>query len=170
MRKSNCGVLSNLDEVAVREIRKVMVTSILSTDMAIHFQMVSDIEKKIPQCDEVNNYDEDSDKLFLCSVLLHAADLSSPLRRFDMTKAWAMRVAEEFNNQIEKEKELGLPFLSFMSTPDEVSLCRNEIGFGSHVVMPFVKNVGLLFPPLKYLQSNLNSNIDKWKERLNELQ
>ena len=170
MRKSNCGVLSNLDVVAVREIRKVMVTSVLATDMAIHFQMVSDIEKKIPQGDEMNNYDEDNDKLFLCSVLLHAADLSNPLRRFDMTKTWAMRVAEEFNNQIEKEKELGLPFLSFMSTPDEVSLCRNEIGFGSHVVMPFVKNVGLLFPQLKYLQSNLNSNIDKWKERLNELQ
>jgi len=170
MRKSNCGVLSNLDVVAVREIRKVMVTSVLATDMAIHFQMVSDIEKKIPQGDEMNNYDEDNDKLFLCSVLLHAADLSNPVRRFDMTKTWAMRVAEEFNNQIEKEKELGLPFLSFMSTPDEVSLCRNEIGFGSHVVMPFVKNVGLLFPQLKFLQLNLNSNINKWKERLNELQ
>jgi len=170
MRRSNCGVLNNLDAVAVREIRKVMVTSVLATDMAIHFQMVSDIEKKIPRQGEVISFEEDNDKLFICSVLLHAADLSNPVRRFDMTKAWAMRVAEEFNKQIEKEKELGLPFLSFMATPDEISLCRNEIGFGSHVVMPYVKNVGLLFPQLSYVQSNLSSNIDKWKERLNELQ
>ena len=170
MRRTNCGVLNNLDAVAVREIRKVMVTSVLATDMAIHFQMVSDIEKKIPRQGEVISFEEDNDKLFICSVLLHAADLSNPVRRFDMTKAWAMRVAEEFNKQIEKEKEIGLPFLSFMATPDEISLCRNEIGFGSHVVMPYVKNVGLLFPQLSYVQSNLSSNIDKWKERLNELQ
>jgi len=169
MRGSNCGVLSSLSSSDTREIRKAVVAAVLATDMAVHFQMVGEMAQKAPKNGEELQYDEEGDKLFLCSILLHAADLSNPYRRFDMTQEWARRVAEEFNNQIAKEKELGLPFLPYMATPDEMSLCRNEIGFGSHVVMPYVKNLALLFPELSYIQSSLTGNIEKWKEKLTEL-
>jgi len=169
MRGNNCGVLSSLSSNDARDIRKAVVAAVLATDMAVHFQMVGEMAQKAPKNGEELQYDEEGDKLFLCSILLHAADLSNPYRRFDMTQEWARRVAEEFNNQIAKEKELGLPFLPYMATPDEMSLCRNEIGFGSHVVMPYVKNLAVLFPELSYIQSSLTGNIDKWKEKLTEL-
>ena len=169
MRGNSCGVLSSLSSNDARDIRKAVVAAVLATDMAVHFQMVGEMAQKAPKNGEELQYDEEGDKLFLCSILLHTADLSNPYRRFDMTQEWAKRVAEEFNNQIAKEKELGLPFLPYMATPDEMSLCRNEIGFGSHVVMPYVKNLALLFPELSYIQSSLTGNIEKWKEKLAEL-
>jgi len=29
---------------------------------------------------------------------------------------WASRIASEFNNQVNKERDIGLPFLGFMET------------------------------------------------------
>ena len=169
MRRSDCAIFNGISSSAARDIRKTVVSAVLSTDMAVHFQMVDEIAKKAPIDGGKLECRNDADRLFLCSVLMHAADLSNPYRRFDMAQQWSKRIAEEFNDQIAKEKELGLPFLPYMATPDEMSLCRNEIGFGSHIVMPFVKNLALLFPELTYIESNLKSNMDKWTVLLEEL-
>jgi hypothetical protein len=143
MRRSNCAVLNGLSSNSARDIRKTVVSAVLATDMAVHFQMIGELGKKAPVNGGELQCRDEGDRLFLCSILMHAADLSNPYRRFDMTKGWAKRIADEFNNQVAKEKEAGLPFLPYMATPDEMALCRNEIGFGSHIVMPFVKNLAL---------------------------
>jgi calcium/calmodulin-dependent 3',5'-cyclic nucleotide phosphodiesterase/high affinity cAMP-specific and IBMX-insensitive 3',5'-cyclic phosphodiesterase 8 len=166
MRRNDCGVLTSLSVNDARDVRKAVVAAVLATDMAVHFQMAGEMAQKAPKSGAKLQYDEEGDKLFLCSIFLHAADLSNPYRRFDLTQAWARRVAEEFNNQISREKEMGLPYLPYMETPDEMALCRNEIGFGTHVVMPYVKNLAVLFPELSYIQSNLSDNIEKWKSLL----
>jgi high affinity cGMP-specific 3',5'-cyclic phosphodiesterase 9 len=169
MRRNDCGVLTSLSVNDARDVRKAVVAAVLATDMAVHFQMAGEMAQKAPKSGAKLQYDEEGDKLFLCSIFLHAADLSNPYRRFDLTQAWARRVAEEFNNQISREKEMGLPYLPYMETPDEMALCRNEIGFGTHVVMPYVKNLAVLFPELSYIQSNLSDNIEKWKSLLTDL-
>lgn len=169
MRRNDCAVLSSLSPNDARDVRKAVVAAVLATDMAVHFQMTGEMAQKAAKNGAELQYDEEGDKLFLCSILLHAADLSNPYRRFDLTQAWARRVAEEFNAQIAREKELGLPYLPYMATPDDMALCRNEIGFGTHVVMPYVMNLALLFPKLSYIQSNLSDNIEKWRSLLTEL-
>ena len=168
MRRKECAVLTSLCTSSAGDIRKTIVTSVLTTDMAVHFQMGAEIAQKASLAVE-DMFEEEGSKLFLCSILLHTADLSNPYRRFDITQAWAKRVAKEFNNQVSMEKELGLPFLPYMETSDEISLCRSEIGFGSHVVMPYVKNLKLLFPELSYIEKNLSENTEKWAVRLAEL-
>ena len=168
MRRKECAVLNSLSTSSARDIRKTIVTSVLATDMAVHFQIGNEIAQKASLAVE-DIFDDEGNKLFLCSILLHTADLSNPYRRFDITQAWARRVSEEFNNQVSMEKELGLPFLPYMETSDEISLCRNEIGFGSHVVMPYVKNLKLLFPELSYIEKSLSENTEKWSARLADL-
>ena len=169
MRRSGCAVLNGLSLSTARDIRKTVVSAVLATDMAVHFQLIGDIAKKAPMNGEELKCRDEGDRLFLCGILMHAADISNPYRRFDMTQGWAKRITEEFNNQIAKEKELGLPFLPYMATPDEMSLCRNEVGFGTHIIMPFVKNLALLFPELRYIESNLKDNMNKWTSLLEDL-
>jgi len=64
----------------------------------------------------------------MCKLLVHAADLSNPVRPFALTQAWARRISDEFNQQVAKEQAQGMPVLNFMMTPDDKSLCKNEIG------------------------------------------
>jgi hypothetical protein len=104
--------------------------------------------------------------MLLCKILLHAADLSNPVRKFHMTRAWAERIAQEFNDQIIKEEEHGMPVLDFMRAPNETALCKNEIGFGTFVIAPMWKVLAVIFPQLNPLVTQLDENINCWKQRL----
>lgn len=109
------------------------------------------------------------DQVFFCKILLHAADLSNPTRPFSITKSWAERISEEFNRQVKKEQELGLPVLGFMMTPDEKALCKNETGFASFVVAPMWRSLAILFPSLNHLVDQLDQNLNSWKALLQEI-
>ena len=67
-------------------------------------------------------------QVFMCKLLVHAADLSNPVRPFALTQAWARRISDEFNQQVAKEQAQGMPVLNFMMTLDDKALCKNEIG------------------------------------------
>jgi len=54
------------------------------------------------------------DRKLLCSVILHAADLSNPTRRFSQAFEWAERLGDEFQYQVDLEQSLGLPVAPFM--------------------------------------------------------
>jgi len=78
----------------------------------------------------------------MCKLLVHAADLSNPVRPFALTQAWARRISDEFNQQVAKEQAQGMPVLNFMMTPDDKSLCKNEIG---NVPEPYFSPAYLLY-------------------------
>jgi len=56
-----------------------------------------------------------------------------------------------------------------MITPDEKTLCKNEIGFASFVVAPMWRSLELLFPSFSPLIEQLNTNLDCWKKLLEEI-
>jgi len=169
MRRSSNNIALGLSKSDALELRKVVIECILATDMVVHFQLIDEAKKKIPQPGETDlAFTEPADKILLCKVLLHSADLSNPVRKFNMTRSWAERIAEEFNNQIAKEEEQGLPVLAFMRAPDEKTLCKNEIGFGTFVIAPMWTLMAALFPQLKPLTEQLDNNINCWKRRQDE--
>ncbi len=56
---------------------------------------------------------EIGDKLFACSMLVHAADISNPAKPREIYFDWTDRVLAEFYAQGRKEKECGLPVSPF---------------------------------------------------------
>jgi hypothetical protein len=163
MRYHNADILGELPSAAFKDVKKTMVSCILATDMSVHFDLIDSIKKKIQDGWDLTDA---RDIFFYCRIMLHAADLSNPVRPFHLSKLWASRISEEFNRQVELEKAQNLPVLGFMITPDEKTLCKNEIGFASFVVAPMWRNLELLFPPFKHLVDQLNKNLDSWKELL----
>ena len=143
-----------------KEFRKMAISSILATDMAVHFQLVDDLNKKISNGWVV---DSPTEKLFFGKILLHAADLSNPVRKFEIAKSWAERISEEFNNQVERESSLGLPVLPFMISTNQFDIAKNEISFNSFVVAPMWQSIVNHFTDLNHLQVQLDSNLLSWK-------
>lgn len=104
MRTARCDVFQSMTGHEAKEARKLMIACILATDMAMHFQLVGDVKNKLDSGDgwQVST---DIEQHFLAKILLHAADLSNPVRPFHMAAAWAAKIAEEFNEQVSRLME-----------------------------------------------------------------
>jgi GAF domain-containing protein/PAS domain-containing protein len=166
MREPRANVLGTLPPAYAAETRKIMISCILATDMSVHFQLVDEIKAKINNnCD----FHDINDKLFLSKIILHASDLSNPVRPFHISTSWARNISEEFNRQVALETSLGLPVLGFMMTADEKSFCKNELGFASFVVAPMWRNLATLFPEFDHLVNQLDSNLTSWKGKIDDI-
>lgn len=167
MRKSHAQVLAPLPKPVATEIRKTIISCVMATDMAVHFDLIDETKRKAI---DGWNFSDAKDQLFFGKILLHAADLSNPVRPFHMTKEWARRISLEFNDQVEREQALEMPVLGFMMTPDEKAFCKNETGFASFVVGPMWRALSMAFPQLNFLVAQLDSNLQTWKEILQKIE
>eukprot|EP00931_Biecheleriopsis_adriatica_P023691 TRINITY_DN14902_c0_g2_i1.p1 TRINITY_DN14902_c0_g2~~TRINITY_DN14902_c0_g2_i1.p1 ORF type:complete len:918 (+),score=130.56 TRINITY_DN14902_c0_g2_i1:47-2800(+) len=155
--------------------RKVCVEAILHTDNAHHFSTVQDIVKIYEMsesfCEDQGTLEEldiffieevlQKDRTFWIQCFLHLADISNPLRPFDICFAWAMRVLGEFFEQGDEEKELGIP-VGMLNDRSKVSKPGSQHGFINFLVAPFVVSICKVFPPLLPLASSMACNLSNW--------
>lgn len=143
-----------------REVRKTIIACILGTDMTKHNECISKFElinftKKNFTLDE---------QIFIASCFVHFADLSNPIKQFDVCFEWSKRISLEFYEQTIKEELEGLPSLSFMKVHDSLSMCLNEINFITNISIPtwdaFVKK----FEHMSFISTNVKDNLNKWKQ------
>ena len=150
-----------------RSFRKVLISCILSTDMSFHFDLIAQVEKIGKSVTGFG--DAPADKLTYCNLILKLSDLSGPCKRFVTAKRWASLVIEEFNAQVAKEREQGLPFLPFMDLPDEKAMCDSEINFLSAVILPLYEAVIPVWEDCQFLADQASSNLNSWKELKSKL-
>ena len=150
----DCNIFFDVDKTIYEKMRKKMIACVLSTDMfyhSNHTQFMKDlIAKKDIKQDDNQQY---------MNLLIHAADISNPTKPFNIYLKWAKLVLEEFCQQGDKEKALGL-----VCTCDrkKVKLNTNQIGFIDYVVEDFVSSFVKIFPSLKFLHDNLVDNRAKF--------
>jgi len=159
MESQDCNIIATMPPSAKRQFRFDLTTNILSTDMTNFPQRLQSIRDKAAAGGVTNCY---ADANFVCRALLQAADLSNPVRPFEIAKAWATLVTEEFNSQVDKERALGLPVTAWMDARDDTTMLKNEIQFGTHVCLPLYTALCEQFPlvfgtPLIQLRNNLES-------------
>ena len=145
-----CDLFSGVDKKLYEKMRKQMISCVLSTDMANHKGHINFMKTVISQKNDKN---EDSQEYM--NLLIHAADVSNPTKPFNIYFKWAKLVVEEFCQQGDKEKALGLECTCDRKT---VNLSKNQIGFIDYVVEEFVSNYIKVFPSLKFLHDNLVKN------------
>ena len=75
-----------------------------------------------------------------------------------MAQQWAARLQREYNEQVDLEKKLGLPFMEFMAGCGDFCLAKGEIGFISFVAKPWYDALAAVFPGSSILVTCLS----KW--------
>lgn len=180
LRKPSADLFHNLHVESQKELRKFIISTILATDMSKHAAFLDEVTlrtdpSKYPMygslvVDQEGRAPCDlAEQIFLGRLFLHAADLSGPLKAFDVARKWATLVTAEFNAQVAKEKQLGLPVLSFMAACDERTFIKNEIGFSSFFVLPMWRVITKLFPALGFASVQLENNIAEYKRLQEEI-
>jgi hypothetical protein len=107
---------------------------------------------------------EETKQLVMSSVL-HAADISTSLRDFDVSQIWADYLFEEFFNQGDVEKAQSLE-VSFLCDRETTEIAAGQAGFISFVVLPVFKLLARLSPDVTNVQvASGEKNILKWKAK-----
>ena len=148
-----CNIFLGVDNATYEKMRKKMIACVLSTDMTYHskhFEFMKDVIAK-------KNKQDDNQEFM--NLLIHSADISNPTKPFNIYLKWAKLVFEEFCQQGDKEKALGLVCTCDRNT---VKLNKNQIGFIDYVVEGYVSSFVQIFPSLKFLHDNLIVNREKF--------
>ena len=151
---NNCNLFEGFDREKYKTFRKQMIQCVLSTDMSKHSLSINFLKK----CLNENNKPEDNDKQDYMDLVIHTADISNPTKVFDIYFKWAKLVVEEFYDQGDKEKKLGL---KCSCDRYKVTLYKNQLGFIDFIELPFFSLVVKVFPKLDFLFENLNNNKQK---------
>jgi len=174
--REGCNVLKALTTAEAREARKLILSVILATDMAHHFDYINRTQLFL----EVNGEDsmafstgevptmrcmaEDKNRTFIMELVLHCADVSNPFRPAQLSFKWADKVTEEFCAQGDRETELGYE-VSPMCDRKTVALCNMQLGFIEFVVAPLVIAFVKLLPGLHEVGANMKGTFQAWGNR-----
>ena len=106
----DCNIFYGMNSKIYKEVRKQMISCVLSTDMAYHSKHIDFlkiiIDKNQNKNEKNNNIDVNQKYM---ELIVHTADISNPTKPFNIYLKWAKLIFEEFCLQGDKEKALGLP-------------------------------------------------------------
>ncbi|KAI9475414.1 MAG: hypothetical protein EXX96DRAFT_573225 [Benjaminiella poitrasii] len=147
--------------------RKIVVNSILATDMSMHDDYVQKIKDQAERFRQNNvNFDDkvacEKEKILLCSALIKCADISNCARPFESAERWAKILAEEFFEQGELEKELGLSVLP-INERGKIPLEDFQLGFKRFIALKLFESVSEITPYMQFTVDQINENIGLWE-------
>jgi len=97
------------------------------------------------------------------NALLHFADISNPVRPFEICKAWAVVILEEFFTQGDLAKQRGLPVVA-LHDREKTNLAFSQIGFIDFFAAPLVFAMVRVLSPLAELVEQLIANANAWAQ------
>lgn len=100
------NIFAGLSTSEFKMVRELVIAMVLSTDMAIHFELLERFNIELSKCADISKW---QDKSLALQMIVHLADLANPARAFPLAKIWAERVTAEFLHQGDREADLGLP-------------------------------------------------------------
>ena len=180
LRAPGCEVLDSLLPEQLKQVRKMMIASILATDMTFHFSLKGELDGVILRnarpaeaaeaespVDKRRSLESDLDRTVLLKVVLHMADISNPCKPWAVGKLWSDRVIEEFFRQGDQEKALSLPPTPNMDreTTKQAELSVNFIDF---IVGPFFMALTNLLPKVRECCELMQSNRNEWSRMVCE--
>jgi hypothetical protein len=171
------NVFQRFNKDAYKQARKVVIATILHTDNALHFDMVKDVKAAYETKSQITDEQARSgpelrpeyvqelqkDTLLWLKLLLHVADIATPLKPFWISRQWATKVQDEFFAQGDEEKKLGIP-LGMLNDRDKVNRQGSEHGFINFLVAPLMFPTIGMFPSLHPLGVQMVENMDSWKK------
>ena len=161
-----------------KQLRKLLISSILATDMGVHQKFMERMgslqEKFYENSHSVDGWkpqDVEMYKTLVCGLLIKCADISNVARPWKVAERWTQILQEEFANQGEMEKEVGMETALFGGPPEIgniYKLATGQIGFMSIFALPLFEGVSDLLPTLQFTADHIRRNQAQWQQHAND--
>lgn len=161
-----------------KQLRKLLISSILATDMGVHqkfMERMGSLQEKYSESDKTVDLWKPQDvemyKTLVCGLLIKCADISNVARPWGVAEKWTQILQEEFANQGEMEKEVGMETALFGGPPELgniYKLATGQIGFMSIFALPLFEGVSDLMPQLQFTADYIRDNQSLWQQHAND--
>jgi len=159
LKEAKLDVLEHLSADQRKKFRTLVIDMIMGTDLANHFEQLSQIQTKTAEGAEgLVLCGEKCDLALFMGNVVHAADLGSTATRPPIYFDWMQRVFREFFHQGGEEKALGLPVTPFMDRPT-ASIPKAQLGFLKYLCQPLFKAMLQVIPDLSIATDNMADNL-----------
>ena len=164
LQEESCNLIANFDLEMKKSFRKLIIVSILATDMAKHVESITTMSARFKDLAERPLMHADLENA--AGLLVHCADLSHPCKEFNNYQKWSKKVCDEFTLQYEEEVKLGLPPTEIMKDLNKPEVYyANEFGFLKFAIKPLWDCINLwLGPRINQYMENLDENINKFQK------
>ncbi|CAK7227329.1 3',5'-cyclic-nucleotide phosphodiesterase [Sporothrix curviconia] len=147
------------------KMRNLMTSSILATDMGLHFdymKKLSNTQTKLAESNTTDGWDDrmcEDQTALACALLIKCADISNVARRHDAALQWMHILSDEFSRQAFMEDQLSIKS-SLVAQPkkDTVSLFRAQLGFMNFFAIPLFQGIASIMPTMQYCVDELETN------------
>ena len=117
--------------------RRIVIDLILATDMSKHMKLLADMKTMVESKSKLNLSLNHTDRVQVLQTLVHCADLSNPCKSTDLYSFWLDSVQQEFFEQGDLEKKMGLEISPMCNRDTDSSIvAQNQIGFIDYIVFP----------------------------------
>ncbi|PKY04863.1 HD-domain/PDEase-like protein [Aspergillus campestris IBT 28561] len=156
-----------------RQLRKLLISSILATDMGVHQKFMERLgslqEKFVDNNRTVDGWkpqDLDMYKTLVCGLLIKCADISNVSRPWAVAEKWTQILQEEFAHQGEMEQEVGMETALFGGPPELgniFKLATGQMGFMTIFALPLFEGVTHILPQMRFTVEHTRTNHAKWQ-------
>ena len=108
MLSADHNILQSLDNDSWVIVRKVVLKMILATDMSRHFELLGTF-KSTHLTSTTSALSKPDERLAVFEVAIKCADIGHAAKAVELHEKWTLLVCEEFFQQGDTEKRLGLP-------------------------------------------------------------
>ena len=175
------------------DLRKLLITSILATDMGVHFKYMADLgnlQSKLHHNKGTDGWSPQvltEHKILTCGLLIKCADISNVVcylqlqnlfatnqaqaRPFGVAAKWSDILQLEFARQGEMEKDIGIPTTLFGGPPElgnVTKLANSQLNFMNVYAGPLFEAVTDILPGMQFAGEEIQANRDIWKSKLEE--
>jgi hypothetical protein len=166
------NIFAAVEKDLYKEMRKGIIAAILHTDIVKHNEMIKELNILYTMNSEAFDALEPNAGFkealqhhtqLILNMLLHGADMSNPMRPWNLCQKYARLCMEEFFQQGDQEKEKLIP-VQVLNNRDTVNIPNSQIGFIEFLIAPMVEAMVNLFSPLDHLSENLAHNISNWSD------
>ncbi|KAH3759291.1 3'5'-cyclic nucleotide phosphodiesterase [Pelomyxa schiedti] len=142
-------------------LRSLIINLVLATDMAQHFEIISKFKTILenPKRDMMQNKEH---RTQLLCVAIKTADISNVMRPHKQMMHWVSQLTQEFYNQGDQEKALGVPVSPFTDRSEGVTkLSKLQTNFINIIAEPLLTTFSAACPTPLMVQC-IKSNNEYW--------
>ncbi|TDZ49908.1 3',5'-cyclic-nucleotide phosphodiesterase 2 [Colletotrichum trifolii] len=159
------------------KMRNLMISSILATDMGLHFdymKKLGDTQEKLEDNNTTDGWNGrmlEEQKALACSLLIKCADISNVARKHETALKWMHILSDEFSRQASMESELDIAS-SLLAPPkkDLISLSKAQLSFMNMFAIPLFQGVADILPTMQYTVDELEINKGLFEQRIRDEQ
>ena len=173
LKQPELNIFEGLNNTCFRSVRRRIIESILSTDMAFHAKWISIIklrldEREIAKGENIEMLVLNNDKIFeeqqdIINFLVHSMDIGHSAKPFELSKKWTFLLMEEFWLQGDKERGEGLQ-ISFLCDRITAEVEKSQLGFIKGFVQNTFEVMVDMFPKLSFMLENVHTNYENWSK------